>query len=240
MSKPFHFKKFVIHQDQCAMKVGTDGVLLGAWADIESAKNILDIGTGTGVIALMAAQRNENAHIDAVEIDKASAKQAGENFAYSTFNERLNSHFSSVQAYVSQCTKKYDAIISNPPYFEIGNTIDVSDKRRQRGRQTTSLTFEELIESVILLLDNGGSFHVVFPVIEGKQFIKLALKKQFYCVRLTEVKSVAYKPIERLLLEFSKVNTGLIKSSLTIQKSNIRHDYTTSYIQLAKSFYTIL
>ncbi len=240
MSKPFNFKKFAIHQDRCAMKVGTDGVLLGAWADVDDVDLILDIGTGTGVIALMAAQRNVEAKVDAVEIDEASAIQAQENFQASKFKNRLQAYPISIQSYAEMTEKEYDIIISNPPFFQVGNTKEASDERRQIGRQTAYLAFEDLLRAVDSLLSFHGSFQLILPATEGMKFVKLAMGIPLHVRRMTAVKSIADKPVERLLLEFSRIPGDPEMDELVIQKSGTRHDYTDEYVKLVKDFYTIL
>jgi len=240
MSKPFNFKKFAIHQDRCAMKVGTDGVLLGAWADVDEVDHILDIGTGTGVIALMAAQRNVEAKVDAVEIDIESAKQAQENFQASKFKNRLQSYPISIQSYAEMTEKEYDVIISNPPFFPVEQNKEAIDARRQMGRQTSYLAFEDLLNSVDSLLSYYGTFQIILPATEGMKFVKLAMGIPLHVIRMTAVKSIADKPVERLLLEFSRNPGDPLMEELTIQKSGTRHDYTDQYIELVKDFYTIL
>jgi len=240
MSKPFNFKKFAIYQDRCAMKVGTDGVLLGAWADVDDVDTILDIGTGTGVIALMVAQRNVEARVDAVEIDEASAIQAQENFQSSKFKNRLQSYPISIQSFAEMTEKEYDVIISNPPFFQVGNNKEASDARRQMGRQTSYLAFEDLLRAVDLLLSYHGSFQIILPAREGQKFVKLAIGIPLHVIRMTTVKSIADKPVERLLLEFSRIPGDPLMEELVIQKSGTRHDYTDEYVELVKDFYTIL
>lgn len=240
MSKPFQFKKFTVHQDQCAMKVGTDGVLLGAWADVDDVDDILDIGTGTGVIAMMMAQRNKEAKIDAVEIDEASAIQAQQNFQSSPFKNRLQAYPHSIQSFAEICEKKYDIIISNPPFFQVDNSKEASDARRQMGRQTSYLSFEDLIRVVDSLLSYHGSFQLILPASEGKKFVSLATSVPLYIRRMTMVKSIAHKPVERLLLEFSRIPIDPTMDELLIQNSGTRHDYTEAYVELVKDFYTIL
>ncbi|NJN77877.1 MAG: methyltransferase [Saprospiraceae bacterium] len=154
--QPFRFKQFQIHQDKTAMKVGTDGVLLGAWADVLESESILDIGTGTGLIALIIAQRNQNAMVDAVEIDESSYEQAKQNFEESSWTKRLNIYQSSIQDYAKNCGKQYDLIVSNPPYFV--NSTKSKQEDKNQVRHTDSLSFEELIKSVNILLEISGRF----------------------------------------------------------------------------------
>ncbi|MCL4156650.1 UNVERIFIED_CONTAM: hypothetical protein GTU68_015763 [Idotea baltica] len=222
------------------MKVGTDGVLLGAWADVDDVDSILDIGTGTGVIALMAAQRNVEAKVDGVELDESSARQAQDNFKQSPFKNRLQAYPISIQSYAEMTEKEYDIIISNPPFFQVGNTKEAIDERRRMGRQTSFLRFEDLLKSVDSLLSYYGSFQVILPAAEGQRFVKLAIMVPLHVRRMTMVKSIAHKPVERLLIEFSRIPGDPEMQELIIQNSGTRHDYTDEYVALVKDFYTIL
>ena len=156
----FRFKKFTIEQDRCAMKVGTDGVLLGAWAEIASAERILDIGTGTGLIALMCAQRNELAQIHAIEIDSAAAEQAGENILNSQFSERIELQQVALQEF--NPSKEYDAIICNPPFFNSGTNSPVAE--RNQARHTISLSISDLLLHASRLISESGRLHLILPL----------------------------------------------------------------------------
>ena len=198
----FQFKQFQVADDRCAMKVGTDGVLLGAWTDIGEAKTILDIGTGTGLIALMLAQRTPSTvKIDAVEIGEEDSVQAKENVSHSPWPERITIHHSSIQDYHSEW--KYDLIVSNPPYFN--NSLPSPSDKRTAARHTPTLSYEELIKSVVRLLSDQGRFALILPVKEGNAFISLAQFQGLYCVRQTAFFARADKPQERWLLEFSRL-----------------------------------
>jgi tRNA1Val (adenine37-N6)-methyltransferase len=240
--QPFRFKQFQIHQNKTAMKVGTDGVLLGAWADVQAAKSILDIGTGTGLIALMAAQRNELAAIDAVEIDADSYEEAKQNFEESKWSERLQIFNTTIQDFAKSQKKQYDLIISNPPYF-INSTKSKYDYKNQ-VRHTDDLSFEDLIETVNILLDDSGKFCVILPYSEGLIFEALATEvsgqakaKKLFCTKKVNVKGRDFKPSERLLMQFEKTEKPIDESHLIIQNSPKRHDYTVDYIELTKDFY---
>ena len=163
----FRFKQFAVEQDDVAMKVGTDGVLLGAWANCEGAKRILDIGTGTGVIALQMAQRNAEAQIHAVEIDEAAAKRARANFDNSPWAERLNVEQTAVQEFSP--AEKFDLIVSNPPYFV--DSLLPPDTKRSTARHTHDLTFEELDNAVARLLAGDGKFALILPVTEFEKYL---------------------------------------------------------------------
>ncbi len=230
---PFQFKKFAVRQDQCTMKVGTDGVLLGAWADVTAAERILDIGTGTGVIAIMLAQRNETAQVDAVEIDEKACTQARENMQNSPFAERLTALETSVQDY-SFKNQKYDLIVSNPPFFSGGTMTKNSD--RDAVRHTVKLPHGALLLAVQRMLKEKGKFAVILPFIEGLRFEEMAADYHLFCVRKTEVKPKADKPVERLLLEFSKTKSERVEDGLVIQKE-ARNDWTEEYMALTGDFY---
>ena len=235
-NKPFKFKQFSIYQDKCAMKVGTDGVLLGAWTQSSPPpKNILDIGTGTGLIALMMAQKFTNAKIDALEIDHAASKQASINFKSSPWKNRIHSIHQSLQKFCIKTSKKYDLIISNPPYF----STDIKSKNNERNiaRFTDSLPFSELLDGVNMLLTKEGSFTTIIPFNTEEEFIVLASKQNIYAQHINYVRGNNNAPIKRSLINFSrkKLNSALKKNELTIENS--RHNYTNAYIKLTKAFY---
>ena len=181
------------------MKVGTDAVLLGSWANVDEAQRILDIGTGSGVIALMAAQRTRATMIDAVEIEKHDAEQAKENVLNSPWPARVFVHSMSIQEFSTP--DLYDVIISNPPYFN--NSQLPPDQRRHQTRHTVSLNYNTLIVTVCRLLKPDGRFNVILPFAEGLQFIDLAARSQLFCSRKYSFRTRLAKPIERWLLEFS-------------------------------------
>lgn len=234
MSSVFKFKQFEINQDGCAMKVGTDGVLLGAWANVENVKNILDIGTGTGVIAIMLAQRNQEAQVDAVEIDASACKTAQNNMENSPFAARLNSYEEAIQDYAKSSRKEYDLIVCNPPFFT-GGTLSSSTSRNE-VRHTIKLPNGDLLNCVRRLLKKEGKFCVVLPFIEGLRFKELANNYNLYCTKMTQVKSKKEKPVERLLLQFEKEPLPEVTDQIIIQFEK-RNDFTPDYIDLTKEFY---
>ena len=198
--KDFHFKQFTISQHGSTHKVGTDGVLLGAWVDVTNKKNILDIGTGSGVIALMLAQRTSSeALIDAVEIQPEDAQQARENVQRSPWAERIRVHQTSIQEFQSH--QKFDLIVSNPPFF-VNSWLPPTEKRAT-VRHTQNLNFDELLQAVLKFISADGVFAIVLPFTEALQFIKKAESNHLYNVRRCEFSSRPHKPVERLLLEFS-------------------------------------
>ena len=233
---PFRFKQFSIEQEGASMKIGTDGVLLGAWMNIERKKNILDIGTGTGIIAIMAAQRNDSAQIDAVEINLEAGANARINFESCLWKDRLQLHCLHIQDF--DIEKTYYLIVCNPPFFT-GGTLSSHDNRNN-VRHTVKLPNGDLLRCVRRLLSNEGEYSVVLPYIEGLRFKEMAESSGFYCSKMTEVKGHIDKGVERLLLTFSK-NAKICKvNELAINLSNKRHHYTEDYISLVKAFYTIL
>lgn len=236
--KPFRFKQFEIHQDKTAMKVGTDGVLLGAWANVGDSTMVLDIGTGTGLIALMVAQRNESAKIHAVEIDEISFLQATQNFEISKWKNRLSCFNQSIQDFSNSTAFQYDLIISNPPYFI--NSTKSDNQAKNNVRHTDNLSFEALAEAVGKLLNLNGKFCVVLPYTEGLIFESIAKGQQLYCTQKMIVRGRDFKPPERLLMQFERLEKPTIETNLIIQNSPKRHDYTADYIRLTKDYYLFM
>lgn len=231
MNNYFQFKQFTIYQDQTAMKVGTDGVLLGAWTNFTESSTILDIGTGTGLIALMAAQKNSQAIIDAVEINPAAARQARENAAQSPWPERINIHTDSIFHY--EPDKLYDHIVCNPPFFI--QSTPAPDDYRNTARHCENFTHTGLIEIVSRLLSPTGKFSVILPPDEAVSFIRIAENKRIFLHRQTQVYPNPGKKIKRLLMEFGKQLYVPTITELTIEIS--RHNYTEEYIRLTRDFY---
>ena len=233
----FQFKQFTIHQDRTAMKVGTDGVLLGAWAPIHSnASHILDIGTGTGLIALMLAQRYPSLNITAIDIDKNSIEQAAENIQNSPFARYINTQHTSLQDYIPN--EKFNAIVCNPPYFVA--SLKCPDTSRTQARHTDSLSFDDLLLHSSRLLNPDGSLSVILPVNEGNQLIELAPKYGFSLTQLVHVHPTPTSTPKRLLIHFVKKITddrqqSTNESHLTIEIA--RHQYTPEYITLTRDFY---
>ena len=227
----FQFKHFSIKQDSSAMKVGTDGVLLGAWSTTKE-NTILDIGTGTGLIAIMLAQRSGNVIIDAVELEREAYKEATENIANCNWSDKITSHNCAIQDYPTE--KKYDSIVSNPPFFIDSTKAPKYD--RNSARHTDELSFRDLIDSVIKLLKPDGIFSLILPIVEAEQFIDLAKQKQLLLNRKCIVKPNPTKPAKRVLMEFSFYSDTIIKEELIIE-TDTRHQYTKEYISLTKDFY---
>ena len=234
MSKPFKFKEFSINQDKCAMKIGTDGVLLGAWATIENKANtILDIGAGTGLLSLMLAQRSLADNIEALEIDEDAHQQCIENFEDSAWANRLFCYHAGLDEFIDEIEDPYDLIISNPPFY----SEDVSSRNTSRdtARQNQSLPFDELLEGVSKLLSSDGLFATIIPHKEEASFIRLAASYALFPHRILRVKGNTSAEIKRSLLEFSFKDGEILENELIIEIK--RHQYTEDYINLTKEFY---
>jgi tRNA1Val (adenine37-N6)-methyltransferase len=236
-AKPFYFKQFAVSQDRCAMKVGTDGVLLGAWADTDGVETALDIGTGCGVIAIMLAQRTVRqlfSRIHAVEIDRDSCEQAEENMCRSPWPDRLRVFHAPIQDYAKQTTTRYDLVVSNPPFFT--NGIISKNGNRAAARHALNLTHDDLLSATDSLLREEGRLCVVLPLVEGLRFERLARSYSLFCTRITEVRPTAGKNVVRLLMQFERRQRPLQKDSLVIQKER-NNDWTEEYAKLTGAFY---
>jgi tRNA1Val (adenine37-N6)-methyltransferase len=232
--KPFKFKQFTVQQDQCAMKVGTDAVLLGAWVNIEhNPKSVLDIGSGTGVIALMLAQRSSAQLIDVIEIDDGAFEQCVDNFENSTWSDRLFCYHASLQEFVDEVEDKYDLIISNPPFYSSDYKSD--NNQRNIARFEDSLQFDHLIESASKLLSDDGKFAVILPFQEEEKLIALASEVNLFPNSILRVKGNPSTEIKRSLIEFSLKQNPVEINELIIETE--RHQYTQDYIKLTKDFY---
>ena len=234
MSK-FQFKNFFIEQDRCAMKIGTDGVLLGAWVPIDNHPfSILDIGTGTGIIALMLAQRSAAQQIDALEIDEAAYEQATDNFENSPWNDRLFCFHAGLDEFIEEPEEEYDLIVSNPPFYS--EDYKTENESRDLARFQDAMPFEQLLEAADLLLSENGIFAVIIPFKEEENFIALANEFELYPLKITRVKGTPTTEIKRSLLAFSRTETtDLPIDELVIETA--RHVYTPEYIELTKDFY---
>lgn len=235
MANPyFRFKKFTVYHDKCAMKVGTDAVLLGAWADTSFCRNILDIGTGTGIIALMLAQRSQ-ATVEAIDIDKEACVQATENAAASPYTERIKVvHASCADFAASNQQKRYDLIVSNPPYFI--NSLKCPDNKRTVARHTDTLLLSDLIREAQTLLSPSGRIALVLPYEQLEEVKALASANHLYICRQTDVIPTLGAAPKRLLVELSTTEEN-IKNRDTLTIEEARHQYTPEYIALTKEFY---
>ena len=223
----FHFKQFSIRQDRSALKVGTDGVLLGAWTDYVNADRILDIGTGTGLLALIAAQRNAEAIIDAVEIDDASAEQAAENVAASPWSDRIRVH--RMDARRMHASEPYDLIICNPPFYS--GEMRAEDARMDVAKHAAGLAFPELIDLVDRLLAPKGRLNVVLPQNRVSEFREEADHREINPSRECDVRYLASKPPKRMLLELMRGEQATIIEEITVEQSG-PFDYSPRYREL--------
>ena len=236
METLFRFKEFSIAQDKCAMKIGTDGVLLGAWTPIsEEINSILDIGTGTGIIALMLAQRSYAETVDALEIDEEAYEQAVENFENSPWGDRLFCYHAAFDEFVEEMQdEKYDLIVSNPPFFSNNNASEISTSR-ETARFQHALPFEELLQGVSLLLSENGTFSIVIPKEEETTILEIASSNKLYSNKITEVKGTASSKIKRSLITFQFLQKEIERDLLILEES--RHNYTPEYKKMVAPFY---
>lgn len=234
MNKPFQFKKFTVNQDRCAMKIGTDSVLLGAWANLDhNPFSVLDIGAGTGVLSLMIAQRSNAELIDALEIDSDAYEQCVENFEQSTWGDRLFCYHASLDEFTNEIDDQYDLIISNPPFYSEDSKTNIPE--RDLARFQDAMPFQHLLQCASKLLSENGLFSVIIPYKEEQNFIQLASDFSLFPNRILHVKGAENTPIKRSLIEFSFIEKTVISSNLIIETE--RHNYTKEYIDLTKDFY---
>ena len=236
MSADFRFKQFAVVQQLSAMKVGTDGVLLGAWVRLDrSHRRILDIGCGTGLVALMAAQRTAEwgAEVVGVEIDGPSASEAALNFDSSPWSERLSVVESAVQDFSTENT--FDHIVSNPPYFV--DSLLSPDAARTNARHTTTLTFDALAHSASRLLSEQGAFSVVLPYDAAGDMTMSAVRNGLFLARRMDVRSKATAAPIRVLLEFGRKPVATEHTFLTIHSPEGHLGYSDDYVALTKDFY---
>lgn len=228
----FQFKQFTVYHDRCAMKIGTDGVLLGAWTQVDNARKVLDIGTGTGLIALMIAQRSE-AFIVGVDIDEKAVEQARENVDASPWKERVCIYRKDVMPMCRETDGMFDVIVSNPPYFV--ENVHCPDKRRNVARHTGDFTFDELLAAVERLLTEDGSFSVIIPADAVDTFVSLAAGKHLYPKRKTLIHTKPDAVPKRVLLAFGRNICACNVEHLVVELE--RHVYSPEYIGLTKEFY---
>lgn len=232
--EPFQFKKFAIEQEDCAMKIGTDGVLLGAWCDVSKATKALDIGTGSGVIAVMLGQRC-NAKIVGIEIEECAYLEAKTNMENADWSDRLSAKNAAIQDYAKLTREEYDLIVSNPPFFSGGTFSDNQD--RNNVRHTVKLGHGDLLTAARKLLTKNGKFCVILPLIEGLRFQEVAKSYALYCTKITEVKSRPEGSVERLLMQFEKAAIEEpVKNEMSIYQQKGKA-YSVEYIALTKDFY---
>lgn len=231
----FQFKQFSIQQDRCAMKVGTDSVLLGAWCPIDNHPfSVLDIGAGTGILSLMIAQRSHAEQIDALEIDEDAYEQCVENFENSPWGDRLFCFHAGLDEFVEEPEDEYDLIISNPPFYS--EDYKTENSSRDLARFQDAMHFEELVKAADLLLSENGNFAVIIPYKEEEKFIGLCAEVELFPVKVTRVKGTPNTEIKRSLLAFKRYELPVLVADELVIEIN-RHDYTDAYIELTKDFY---
>lgn len=226
----FRFKQFTIHQDRCALKVGTDGAVLGAWATVNRARRILDIGTGTGVLALMAAQRNTLARIDAVEIDEAAAAQAADNAAASPWSDRVRVHW--MDARRLSASEPYDLVICNPPYYP--GEMSAADPSASVAKHGAELKLDELMTTVHRLLAADGRFSVILPANREPDILDLAGRVGLFVVRRGALHYLGGRPNKRVLLEFSRHQAEPEDDTITVEHAP--GSFTEQYRSLLADF----
>lgn len=226
----FQFKQFIVHQDKCSMKVSTDACLLGAWSTLASTANsILDIGTGTGVLSLMLAQKNNFAKINAVEIEHDAFLQASENFNNSIFRNQITCYHQSIQDFAKTTDKKYDVIISNPPYFE--GDLQTHNTKDNLAKHSAALSLEELINCINELLSENGVAYLILPSHRINE-IKLPVEKICF------IQDNPKANIKRAMVKLSKTATTIYEETLQIKYEN--GNFTNDFIELMKPYYLFL
>lgn len=229
----FQFKQFLVKQDKCAMKVGTDSVLLACLTDVARYKTALDIGTGTGIIALMLAQKNPSLLIDAVEIDDDAFIQAKENIEVSVFAKQIQIHHCALQDF--ETNKKFDLIISNPPYFIGKNNFSIQNIQRAKARHDDDLPFDVLIHKAYNLLSDSGVLRVILPAQEAKVFIALALQNDLHLQSQTYLKPKPGKAYNRVIIQLGKTEQAVKENEFTIYHED--GSQTEWYKETCKDFY---
>ena len=230
----FRFKQFAVSHANSSMKVGTDAVILGSWAEVKNSQTILDIGTGSGIIALMMAQKNSEAQINAIDIDENSIIEALQNFEPSTWNERLKAECIALQNFGLSYENHFDHIISNPPFFI--KSTPAPEKARHNARHTDTLSADDFFKYSKLLLTETGKISLIIPSQSSADWITTAEKYTLFPSRITNVISYPDKPIERILIEFSNKKSSFEAKEFYIRKGK-GLGYSDEHIQLTQDFY---
>jgi len=226
--KPFTFRQFEIQQSKNVFRVGTDGVLLGALADVDNASKVLEVGTGTGLISMMLAQRNQKAQFLGIDINEEAAHLTKLNFENSPFALRLKNIQQDFKYFESE--EKFDLIVSNPPYFEVSGS-----EKDKIARQTVELNFRQLISKSSSLLRKEGILSFIIPVEAGNDFIQIASENQLFLVKKINIKGIENSKTKRLILEFSLNERSYEELEFTIEKSP--RQYSDQYLELTKEFH---
>jgi tRNA1Val (adenine37-N6)-methyltransferase len=228
----FQFKQFIIHQERCGMKLSTDAVILGALACRKSPKKILDVGAGTGVVALMLAQRYPEATVEAVELDESAFEQASDNAALSPWKDRILLIHQAFQDYARGNTKSFDLVVSNPPYFP--DHIKSQDQQRNLALHNDSLPFDELVKSVADVLSPEGAFWVILPERQMQDLEKLAIAYGLFPFKKVIIKNHPNAPVLRVVAAFNTTSSTTTASTLCIREQD--QQYSASYKELLKDF----
>lgn len=226
--KPFKFKQFDIHQSPEVFRVGTDGVLLGALAYVTGVRKVLEVGTGTGLISLMLAQRNSDAEFLGLDIQDVAVNLTKTNFENSIFRARLKNTLQDFKTF--ETNEKFDLIVSNPPYFEESNSA-----KDKVARQTVELNFKQLISKAFSLLSENGIFSVIIPVKAGNDFMKISEDHHLFLKRRIDIKGIENSKTKRLILEFSLNQSNIEEVDFVIEKSPRK--YSDQYLELTKEFH---
>lgn len=226
--KPFTFKQFEIQQSKDVFRVGTDGVLLGSLANVDKALKVLEVGTGTGLISLMLAQRNSIAEFLGIDINEEAVNLTRQNFENSPFHAMLKNIHQDFKTF--ETTEKFDVIVSNPPYFEVSGS-----EKDKIARQTVELNFRQLISKSSTLLSETGVFSVIIPTEAGQDFIKIAEEKQLFLIKRIYIRGIETSKPKRLVLEFSLTEQPLKEQEFAIEKSP--RQYSDQYLELTKEFH---
>ncbi|WP_428943802.1 tRNA(1)(Val) (adenine(37)-N(6))-methyltransferase TrmN [Pantoea sp. FN060301] len=230
----FTFKQFFVAHERCAMKVGTDGVLLGAWAPVAGATRVLDIGTGSGLIALMLAQRTGQAvRVDAVELDEQATEQARENAQASPWADRIQIYQGDIRQWSQQCEHRYNLIVSNPPYFVPG--VECASPARAAARYTADLTHEILLQCAEELIAEEGFFCVILPEPAGNALVDYALQRGWHLRSRTDISDNESRPPNRVLLALSPHPGEQLLDRMTIRGPDQR--YSEAHCSLTRDFY---
>jgi tRNA1Val (adenine37-N6)-methyltransferase len=225
-NRPFHFRHFSLMHHQSTMKVGTDAILLGAWVDVDKVTTVLDIGTGSGIIPLMIAQRNSMATIVGVDIDGPSVAEAALNFKISQWRKRLMAVKADIRDFVTNCDRRFDLIVSNPPFFTHGHKAQF--QRRNLARFTDTLPFSDHVKAAEALLEKNGKLTIVLPTTESPKYIENAISAGFSVVRCLNIVPVEGREPNRVIIEFKKKSqVHAVAETFVIRNScgNFSDDY---------------
>jgi len=232
MTADFRMKAFTIQQDRCAMKVGTDAILLGVWAMAEAPCSILDIGTGSGILALMLAQRFPEAHVHAVDIDESACGQAADNFARSPFAPRISLHCTAIQEFAAD--DRFDLIVCNPPYFS--NSLKSKGAARNMARHNDALPLDELAVSIDRLLAGSGRCCLILPPDVSDAFGTVAGEHRLFCEQKCLVRPTPDSLVKRHLLAFTRQASRTVAPTTELIVETSRHQYSDDYRRLAQPF----